>query len=149
MKPGKLSERDVTRQIRDFMKYRGWRPIRMQSATFSGPTGGVVAVGEQGMPDYQYLYYLGDSEALVLWIELKSPDDKRTCRCRPDRARLCTVCAQKQWRERETERGGVVIQVSNLRTFEDWYAKSFGWLHGPEGPRRGVQTAIPFSGGQS
>lgn len=138
----KLAEREVTKQIRDYLKYRGWRALRMQSASFSGPTGGVVSVGEPGIPDYLYLYYLGDSEALVLWIELKSPNDRRTCRCRPDSKRLCTVCAQSAWKTKEQERGAVVLQVSDLREFEAWYSKNFGWLHGPDGPRRGSQMGI-------
>lgn len=111
-KPAKLLEREVTRQIRDFLKLRGWRAIRMQRTVMPGQ----FQSGEPGIPDYLFLHYIGRRAAAVLWIELKRPGG----RIRPQ---------QQEWHDRERGRGAEVWVVENFEHFEGLYRGSFSWLH--------------------
>lgn len=118
MKPFKLTEAQIVRQVRDFLEYRGWRALRMQSALVGRPQGGAFRVGEKGMADYLFLLYrnwdvggqdpLSWCSALVVWIEFKRPGKTPT----PD---------QTQWMVEETARGAHVLTVSNFGDFADWY----------------------------
>lgn len=118
-----LKERDVTRQVRDFLEWRGWRPVRMQVAAFARPTdGAMVRVGEVGMADYLFVRYLPRTgAALALWVEFKRPKGGRV------------AAHQKAWHERERERGAEVWRVDDLDNFAARYEAAFGWLHGPKG----------------
>ena len=137
----KLLERDVTKAIKQFMQLRGWRALRMQSGTFTNPQFGVHQIGEPGMPDYLFLYYLADAECVALWVEMKRPGDDGKCRCKPG-GKLCRTCRQTKWRVNELMRGAVVVEARNLETFGAWYEKYFAWLHGPDGPRKGAQMRL-------
>jgi hypothetical protein len=119
----KLSESDVTKQLKDFLRLRGWRILRHQVAMFAG-------AGERGMPDLSAIRYLNSTgAALVLWLEMKAPSDRRKCRCKFGNKKLCTVCAQKKWHAEETARGALIVTVRNIETFIEWYDQRFGWLH--------------------
>lgn len=140
----KLLERDVSKAIKEFMQLRGWRPLRMQSGTFTNPQFSSFRVGEPGMPDYLFLYYLQDSECVALWVEMKRPGDSGKCRCAD--GKLCRVCRQTKWRVDELLRGAVVVQARSLEEFAGWYEKYFAWLHGPDAPRKGTQQSMRFGG---
>ena len=74
-----LRERDVTGQVTDFLKWRGWRLIRNNVTKMKDRTGRWTSYGENGMPDYTALYYLPDEKpglACVIWLELKKPKGK-------------------------------------------------------------------------
>jgi hypothetical protein len=114
--PAKLLEKQVTEQVRDYLKYRGWRAIRMQRTVVPG----AFQSGEPGMPDYLFLRYLPvcnqATAALALWIEFKAPG-----------GRLRE--GQLEWHYREGLRGGIVWIVNNFDRFADLYEKHFAWLH--------------------
>jgi hypothetical protein len=128
--PAKLLEKQVTEQVRDYLEYRGWRAIRMQRTVVPG----AFQSGEPGMPDYLFLMYLPDRKssltalALALWIEFKSPTDKRNCRCRNDQMRSCGFCTQASWRDRERRRGGTVWVINDFDWFTEVYEKHFAWV---------------------
>jgi len=117
-----LAERDVKRQVCDFLEWRNWRPIRNQVSVSQNAAGGWFRTGENGMADYLFLRYLDDKPgaALALWVELKREGKPR----RPD---------QVKWQLEETLRGALVVTVDRYEDFEQWYYQTFGWLHGPEG----------------
>lgn len=128
----KLSERAVTKQVTDFLEYRGWRAIRMQSALVKGELH-TFRVGEVGIPDYLFLHYLeGKGVSLALWIEFKQPRDRDRCSCKIG-SKLCRYCGQFNWRAREKLRGATVWKVKQFEPFELAYREAYGWIHGPQG----------------
>ena len=114
--PLELKERDVTRQVKDFLGFRGWRAIRMMRTVVPG----AFQVGEPGMPDFLFLRYFKDAKTLALWIEFKRPKGK-------------TGAHQRAWQQREQALNATVVMVDNLDQFIEWYQVKFGWLHGPKG----------------
>jgi hypothetical protein len=114
LKAAKLLERQVTKQIRDYMKARGWRPIRMQRTVMPGQ----FQTGEPGIPDYLFVRYLRPGIATALWIELKRPGGGKL---RPQ---------QREWISRELQRGALVWIVDDFDEFCAAYSGTFGWLHG-------------------
>jgi hypothetical protein len=119
----KLAERDVTQQVKDFLRHRQWRILRHQVAMFAG-------AGERGMPDLSAIRYLNSTgAALVLWLELKAPSDRRKCRCKFGDKKPCTVCAQKKWHAEESARGALIVTVRDIESFMEWYDSRFAWLH--------------------
>ena len=127
--PAQLAEREVTKQVRDFLEWRGWRPVRHQRTAIPGS----FSTGEPGMPDYCMIHYLEGvggklvGVSLVLWIEMKREGARMRCNCRE--SHTCTMHAQMKWRAREEKRGAIVAQVASLSMFEPWYLERFGWLH--------------------
>ena len=115
----KLRERDVTRQVKDFLEWKGWRAYRNQVITSQNVAGGWIRSGEKGMPDWLFVYYAQDhlpAMALVLWIEMKAEGEP----LRPDQVR---------WQEIEMARGAWIVTADKYETFVDWYEEKFGWLH--------------------
>jgi hypothetical protein len=113
--PAKLLEKQVTEQVRDYLKYRGWRAIRMQRTVVPG----AFQSGEPGMPDYLFLRYLPPAKgtlALTLWIEFKAPGGK------PREL-------QSAWHYRERLRGATVWVIADFDCFAEQYQKKFAWLH--------------------
>lgn len=119
--PANLTEKQVSDQVDDFMKAEGWRRIRHSSGTAQrvqdGLAVGMMSIGEPGMPDRQYIYYLspGTGVALVLWVELKrSKGGKRRD-------------SQNTWHARETARGGLIYSGEanggrfSIDHFRQWY----------------------------
>lgn len=136
-----IKEADVLKGTKHFLALRGWRVYRMTAGGMTNPAGRYVPVGEDGVPDLCCYYYLDtEGKALVLWVEVKSPGDRRKCRCRPFSDKPCNVCRQELWAKQEELRGGLVIKVDDLRWLEQWYGEQFGWLHGPDGPRKGQMS---------
>jgi hypothetical protein len=143
MNPAKLAEREVTKAAIAYLRLRGWRCVRMQSGGFTNPQFGYHQIGEPGMPDWIAIYYMQDSEALILWIEMKKPGAKDRCTCKPMDKKPCRACRQKHWRETETQRGATVLRIDSLEQLVAWYEPGLGkWLHGPDGPRRNSQMGI-------
>jgi len=128
--PAKLIERDVAKQLRDFLEFRGWRRVRMTVGMAMGG-GGMMSLGERGMPDLLYIRYFTKPRggALAFWAETKRPGGGKDCRCRAGDKKLCRHCQQRKWREEERLRGALVVVVDDLREFHEWYDSTFGWLH--------------------
>jgi len=131
-KPAKLLEREVTGQIRDFLKQRGWRPVRHQRTVVQGQ----FQSGEPGIPDYSFVHYLARIHpglALLVWVEMKGHTDRRKCNCHLRAIRgkrgKCTVCQQTDWRRNEEARGALFGPGHDFDAFESWYWKQFAWLH--------------------
>jgi len=112
--PLKLKERDVVKQVKDFLAWRGWRAVRMQRMILPGS----FQTGEPGMADYLFLRYSPESTGacLCLWIEFKRPGG-------PMRQ------GQMEWHERERIRGAAVWVVEELDDFMTLYNQHFGYLH--------------------
>jgi hypothetical protein len=114
-----LLERDVTKQVKDFMEFRGWRPVRMQRTVVPG----AFQTGEPGIPDFLFVRYLRTAFSglsVAVWIELK-------------RARGGKVSdEQHKWRDREKARGAIVLKASNIADFEREYERLFGWMRTEE-----------------
>ncbi|MGA2270301.1 MAG: hypothetical protein ABSH44_17655 [Bryobacteraceae bacterium] len=113
---GELLEREVTQQVKDFLLYRNWRPVRMQRTVIPGQ----FQTGEPGICDYEFIYYLTQSKimgaSLTLWVEFKRPGGE----LRKD---------QPEWHARERARGATVWVVDDFDFFATLYEKHFGWLH--------------------
>lgn len=119
----KLQERDITRQVRDFLQVRGWRAIRMQRSVAPGS----FSTGEPGMADFLFVRYFPREKipygaVLHLWVEFKAP----TGRVGPH---------QKEWQKREAEFGGSVWVVDDLEWFQTEYFSHYGWLHSGDSAR--------------
>lgn len=114
----RLRERDVTRQICEFMEWHGWRAMRNQVITSQNIAGGWIKAGEKGMPDWLFIHYfdLRPAAAVVLWVEVKAEGEG----LRPD---------QVTWHQKELARGGFVVLADKFETFRDWYLETFEWLH--------------------
>ena len=132
-----VKEADVLKAVKRFFVLKGWRVVRMDVGGYTTPQAGYRPHGEPGCPDLLVIYYLPDDRALVLWVEVKSPGDRRKCRCRPFSDKPCNTCRQEQWAKTEELRGGMVIRVDDLRWLEEFYGEKYGWLHGPNAPRKG------------
>lgn len=121
----KISERDVARAVRDFLEYRGWRALNLERGNIPGQWR-----TEPGIADYLFIRYdeaeLGRAD--VMWIEFKSPTDRRKCRCKAGASRraMCTVCSQALWRMAEEARGGRVLIVRDVDEFMSTY-EEMGW----------------------
>lgn len=171
-----LTESAVSDQIADFNRLMKWRVYRNNVSLVRFEAGASpVAFGEPGMPDLrmEYPYISADpryfGSQLSYWVEVKKPGLVPLCppRCKRQyyapkaprtglvqRNKVCTLCRQKEWREKEERNGGVVLVVGNIpdaitqvddfEEYRDWYHAHYSWLHGPEAPRRGTQTMLPL-----
>jgi hypothetical protein len=125
----KMLESEVIRQVSDFLTFEGWRAVKHEYL-FTG----TKVVGEKGMPDWSYTHYLkGDGVTCTLWIEFKSPSDRRKCRCEAKNAGKkrftpCTPCAQAAWKKAEEDRGAIVLRVNNFEAFRAWYTERYHWV---------------------
>ena len=137
--PLNLSESDITAQVKGFLEARNWRAIRMQRAVVPG----AFQSGEPGIPDFLFVRYLDNGVALALWLEFKSPRDRRKCRCLEIRGtrKRCTVCDQHNWQQREKARGARVWRVDDLDRFSAQYEQAYGWLHKGDSARGQMELA--------
>ena len=122
-----LLERDVTRQVKDFLAWRGWRAVRMQRTVIPG----AFQAGEPGMADYLFIRYLGGEPgaARVLWVEFKRKSGK-------------LMPQQKQWAIEERARGAQVWTVSDLEQFQADYRRVFGGaMEYRDDPKQKTSTA--------
>lgn len=113
--PAQLLEREITKQIKGFMAWRLWRPVRMQRTVIPN----TFQTGEPGMPDFLFIRYLRTGFtglAVTCWVEMK----------RAKRGKLAED--QIKWRDTELLRGAIVLKANDLREFEQEYERLFGWL---------------------
>lgn len=122
-----LSESHISRQIRDFLTQHGWRIVRMQRTVVPGQ----FQAGEPGIPDLLALRYMPKGAGLILWLEIKRPEDRRSCRCAQNvgTRKRCSVCDQANWHKRERASGAAVWIVKNFEAFAETYQQRYGWLH--------------------
>lgn len=128
----RMLEADVSGQVCDFLRMKGWRLKRNQRTVIPGQ----FQSGEPGEADVTAIYYLGSVRpglAAVLHVEVKGPRDKRACNCawrlKANKRGKCGVCLQADWQARERSRGATVWVVNNFVDFEENYQRAFGWLH--------------------
>jgi hypothetical protein len=126
----RLSEADVTVQIRGFLESKGWRIIRFQRTVVPGQ----FSTHEPGTPDLAAIFYVKDQSipgaAVVLWLELKKSGARAQCRCATKKPRQrCSGCDQAAWRQRERARGAIVWTVDSIDWFTKAYDAEFGYLH--------------------
>lgn len=132
-----LLEADVSQQVCDFMRAKGWRGVRHQRTVVPGQ----FQSGEPGIADWQWIFYLGKLKrglTVTLWTEIKGPRDKRTCNCKwrlaSKKRGKCGVCLQADWHARERSRTAEVWSVSDIQEHMLRYEATFGWLHKGEVP---------------
>lgn len=119
-----LKERDVSRQVSDFLGYRGWRRIRNQVGVTTNMAGNTFRFGEKGMPDLMFLRYVPAHQpwTMVLWIETKRNKGGRLSE------------HQIAWQDGEKILGALVINVECFEKFAEWYERELGWIHSAAGP---------------
>lgn len=114
----KLLEREIQKQIKDFLRWRGWRIVRHQ-VTVASTGASTFSVGEKGMCDLQAIYYFTDQLpglTLTLWVETK-------------RLRKKLQPHQEEWKQHEEARGAIVWKADHIGEFMEKYEQMFGWLH--------------------
>jgi hypothetical protein len=125
----RLRERDVARQVRDFLEAYGWRCFRWNVGLATNQQGTVTRYGEKGMADLMFLYYDYDAghegSALCLWVETKAEGKD----LRPE---------QVTWQLKESKLGALIVTVDQFEKFRTWYRQQFEWLHRERG-----QLALP------
>ena len=106
----KLSEADVTKQVTDFLRYRKWTLIRLNSGLFQTRDGGkrTYQIGEKGQADWLALRPFGDGKFNVLFVEMKAPGK----RPRAD---------QERWLWVKQEEGFNATWTDSLEGFIAWY----------------------------
>lgn len=106
-----MTERDVQKQVLDFLRERHWRPVRMTVGRFRSR----VFVGERGMCDWLFLRYARYSSAVhqdhFFWLELKRPGEKPSPH-------------QLAWIEAERVKGALVCVADSLEAFQNWYKEN-------------------------
>ena len=133
-----MSEHAIQKACADFMASHDWKCLRTH---FTAVIGHVSSL-EPGIADYLFVRYMPSEHApwrcILLWVEFKSPHDRRVCFCRQKavkaaaerkRAQICSVCRQKNWRENERRRGAVVWLIDDFEEFAQTYWREFSWLH--------------------
>ena len=152
-----MSEIALQKACVDFMLAHNWRHLRTHFVAVVG----MAHTLEPGICDSLFVKYMPSEHApwraLVLFVEYKSPHDRRTCFCQQKaiqaaqqkkrRASKCSFCRQKDWQTLERSRGAVVWVVNDLDDFIKAYQKEFGWLHRdqPDAPMqapRGQMTLL-------
>lgn len=125
-----LKERDVTKQVVDWMEWNGWRALRNQVSANQNQAGGWFRTGEKGMPDWLFLYYFKHQPMIgvcvQLWIEMKKEGED----LKPD---------QVDWHMKEVARGALVWTVDKFEPFVEKYESVFGWM---QKHREGQQLLI-------
>mgnify|MGYP003659669333 CR=1 FL=1 len=108
MPTGKLTEADVTSQIKGYLEARGWYAIRLQSGTVRGVTRGTfMRVGKPGLPDWVFVRKWG-GYPIHLFCEMKKPGKKLA----PD---------QVAWFKDAEYRGLWTIWADSLEMFVEKY----------------------------
>lgn len=65
----KPREREIARQLRDWLLARGWYPVRLNSGLLKTLDGRYVTIGEVGIPDYVVLH----ARHPAFFLETKAP----------------------------------------------------------------------------
>lgn len=114
-----LSEKDVERQISDWMQIHGWREFATGYGEIRRGERLVATVGEVGMPDRLFVRYLPDGRCDLVWVELKRPKGvgRSGGRLRKE---------QEDWARNERVRGAVVLVIDSLNELREQIAYYFG-----------------------
>lgn len=106
----KLSEAEVTKQVTDFLRYRKWTLIRLNSGLFQTRDGGqrIYQIGEKGQADWLALKGFGNGAARVLFIEMKATGKK------PSKEQL-------RWMVVKGKEGLEATWTDSLESFIEWY----------------------------
>jgi hypothetical protein len=112
-KKNKAVEREIQTAVVDFLRAKGWRPVRTHPVAMAG-----FSAGEPGQADFLFLHYVC---GVMLWVEFKAPGKNPTPK-------------QAAWIERERARGAVVWVVWDVGAFIERYTALYGYLH-DGGPR--------------
>ena len=108
----KLSEADVTKQVTDFLRYRKWTLIRLNSGLFNTKDGKrTYQIGEKGQADWLALRPFYDGKFNVFFVEIKAPGKKP----RADQARWLWVKGKEGFHATWTD---------SLERFIEWYEKN-------------------------
>ncbi len=113
----KLSEADVTKQVTDFLRYRKWTLIRLNSGLFNTKDGKrTYQIGEKGQADWlalKPLPMLGEILGVVnvIFIEMKATGKKPNAE-------------QERWLWVKREEGFRATWVDSLDSFIEWYESS-------------------------
>ena len=105
MKLLRMTERDVSRQITDLLRIRGWLCIRLHSELMTGRGGNPTHVGEPGIADWVAMKAISPGVARVIFIEMKSPV-----------GRLRT--SQRLWHSWAKTRGYTVAVIRSVEDLE-------------------------------
>lgn len=124
--PFDLKERDITKQVCDFLRAHRWRLIRMNVSKVQFNDAGWMQFGESGMADYLALYYLPDSLAVAMWLEFKQAKGK-------------LARHQELWHARERKDGASVYVVRDYDSFRKFYDAAFDR---PGSPVKGQRELI-------
>jgi hypothetical protein len=115
----KLSEADVTKQVTDFLRFRGWTLIRLNSGLFNTKDGKrTYQIGEKGQADWLALKAVPILSGVlplanVIFLELKAPGKKP----RAD---------QQKWLEAKRRDGFHATWTDSLDRFIQWYQAGGG-----------------------
>ncbi len=109
-----VREADVTKQVIDFLKALGWRPVRNNVGRIRRS----YRFGEKGMADWTMIRYApwnggGFGRVAMFWLELKKPGEK----LRP---------GQPEWIDAERAKGALVCVAHSLKSFQSWYEEVYG-----------------------
>ena len=115
----KLSEADVVKQVEDFLTAHGWRAFNTGYGEIRRGERVVGTVGEEYMPDRQYVRYKTGHYAELLWIEFKRGKSKGDSGGRLSKG-------QRKWIAEERLRGATCLVVDSLVEFRDFYRREFG-----------------------
>ena len=100
----KLTEADVTAQIKGWLLAKGWQPFRLQSGVVRGVTReAFITLNPAGTPDWFYV-----RGATVLFVEMKRPGKK-------------LHEAQENWFRLAEMRGTPAIWADSLEMFTEKY----------------------------
>ena len=110
MPTSKLTEAEVTLQIKGYIEARGWYAIRLQSGTVRGVTRGTfITLGKKGLPDWVFVRKWA-GYPIHLFVEMKAPCKKLA----PD---------QVDWFNDANYRGLWAIWADSLEMFIEKYEK--------------------------
>lgn len=108
-----LLERDVTKQVVDYLKLKSWILLRLHSGTVRGKTGGgFIRLNSPGTADW--IAIRGKPKHQILFLEMKRENGG-------------VVSAQQMSVALQYESQGIpTAVVSNLDDFKKWYEESYG-----------------------
>jgi hypothetical protein len=109
----RLTEKDVTKQVCDYLRVRGWSVHRCHVGVYQPISGGApVRMGEKGMTDLFAVRPKHGAVAEFFWLELKAPGNRPS----PD---------QSLWMERQHAAGFEAVCFDSLEKCADWVETRF------------------------
>jgi len=115
----KLSERDVVRQVEDFLHHHGWRIFATGYGELVRDDRVVATVGEEGMPDRLAVRYGSSPRCELIWMEFKRPKSKGDSGGKLRKS-------QVTWMAMERSRGALCLVSDSIENFMAWYRAEIG-----------------------